>query len=103
MTNEELDEARMRESMRRTLERGFSPHDKMGFSEFAGRTAARLAREGWLPTDPILNRARDIVAKAFTDAGESVSAEGARKGMFDDYPIMRATLAALQTAKGDHT
>lgn len=86
VTNQELDEARGREAYRRAVgdRVGREIGHNFNLAAEAGITGARLGREGWMPVQPLLQQARDIVAQVLADADEPVSAEAARKGMFDD-------------------
>lgn len=99
MTPEELDIARAREAHKRT----FPVH---AWVTGAGHEeslieAARLARTGWTPVDPLLIEAREIVAK-WIDANPNklkMLASGVRYGAFDADPSVEQALAALRRGK----
>jgi hypothetical protein len=84
MTNEELDQARADEARRIVDETGRGR---------ATAIAARLAREGWMPVDPLLIEARKICA-AKTDGDFKHSQF--MSGNLDDSPYIELALAALK-------
>jgi len=85
MTDEELDKARADEAWR-----------KSDTVPAALTCAARLAREGWMPVDPLLLEAREIYARAL-EANDGVYApKECRSGLCDDSAAISAVLAALR-------
>jgi hypothetical protein len=91
MTNEELDEATADEAWR-LLDEG----------QDVALIAARLAREGWTPPEPVdpdLVAVREIVAVAFENANSTATAKGARLGTYDAEPLVLAALAAYKAGR----
>ena len=86
MTDEELDMARANEAMRRD---GADPDMTLCVI-----TAARLAREGWMPVDDDLIEARECAAMA-----NPLAADGYRKGIYDTSGTIQAILIAIKRAK----
>lgn len=83
MTDEELDEARAREGIRLS---GGVWVESGDWRQAAAKQAARLAREGWDPEDPLLWIAREIAARySFSDRADVVPEVG-----------VQAALAALR-------
>lgn len=95
MTDEELDSARAKEAIEICAA-------KTMFTDVIGIaiTAARLAREGWTPTDPDLIEARECVALLYERQGFTVDAQRARAGEFDDSDPVQSALLAIQRVKG---
>lgn len=101
MRPEELDDARMREAIRQMPE-FFTPGVNQ---EQIARLAARLAREGWMPVDPLLVEARELVAQWYDAAyfsthtggylGAAPIASRIRSGRQDDAQV-QITLKAIQ-------
>ena len=91
MTPEQLDEARAREASKRTWPSA-SFDNQCDFDDYA-ITAARLAREGWTPTDPDLIEAREVVARLLGEEGAHISAAHARRGCVDASDAVQAALA----------
>jgi hypothetical protein len=87
MTNEELDQARADEARRIVDETGRGR---------ATAIAARLAREGWMPVDPLLIEAREIFARQFEEAQAHGAARQCRDGKYDSHPHAKRILAALK-------
>lgn len=88
MTDEELDLARAEEARRLwTAQEGIQPHDTV--------IAARLAREGWTPTDPLLIEAREICAAYARVHGEATAPHYAG-GHYDNQNDVQCTLTALR-------
>jgi len=82
MTDEELDKARAEEAWR-----------KSDTVPAALTCAARLAREGWMPVDPLLLEAR----KLFADSAENKEeAHIYLAGRFDHWSEFQIVLAALR-------
>lgn len=63
--------------------------------------AARLGREGWTPTDPLLIRAREIVANANEDAKNYAGAvlAGRDDGCFEVQMVLAALREGIRMAK----
>lgn len=98
MTNEELDVARAAEACRLWKERnpeGYLTHANREMTEIA----ARLAREGWEPVDPIVLKAREIVADHFERRGMEAYAGKVRKGYQDRDAGMLIALKALKSCE----
>lgn len=92
MTDEELDMARGDEAVRQlnaVNHRGYPDG-----SDYAAR-AARLAREGWTPEDPILKEAREVYASSFAWRDEPLPQQ-IRRGDHDANPFMVVLIAALR-------
>lgn len=89
MTNEELDRARAIEAHKRISKSSVSFEYLDNSAKEERILAAKLAREGWMPVDPKLIRAREIVAK------EVAYPEDIIKGLWDNTPIIKAVLVAL--------
>lgn len=102
MTEEELDIARADEAKRRAYEEsGFSPSEVQAQRDRrATIAAARLAREGWKPTDPLLIEAREAAALALEAAGGAGFARDVRPGLRDDTLSVQAALIALKRRDG---
>jgi len=96
MTDEELDEARAKEAQRIWA---MSPLN--GVSSCV--IAARLAREGWTPPDPVLLRARELAARFCEGQGGYAPGviEGYRAGMFDNSTFLKVALFVLQEGMGN--
>lgn len=97
----ELDLARAKEAHARREDVNKEEWSKLGPDYVAGMvTAARLAREGWVPVDPDLIEARQV-AEAL--AGElrwgEVSQRAIRAGKSDGYWIVRSSLAAIKRGR----
>jgi len=89
MTDDELDKARAEEALRLVKMK----YKNSGFvGDSALHIAARLAREGWMPVDPLLLEARAIVEAVVPPA----YAKKVKTGEWDGVPIIEATLAALR-------
>ena len=89
MTNEELDRARGEEATRLWKDDGISP--------FVQVIAARLAREGWTPPEPIVDP--DLVAaREWTKGvwGGSIWAFQVEAGMHDKHDVAQAFLAGIK-------
>ena len=93
MTNEELDEARAAEAVRLATNGGLTAANL----ETPARIAARLAREGWEPVDPIVLKAREIVAAENEAEGKPNFAAVVRKGVCDRHVEMSIAIAALRS------
>ena len=95
MTPEELDEARTREAMRLWGSNIWKPGDVSA----VGNIAARLAREGWTPPEPVVDP--DLLA--FREWGERRfgvnTASAYRLGDCDDTAIADAYLAGASMAR----
>lgn len=76
MTDEELDEARIAEARR--LTGGWALCEPVLM-----RSLARLAREGWMPTDPLLIEAREIVGNHYDGLGYLDTSKEVRAGRRD--------------------
>jgi len=90
MTNEELDKATADEAWRLLEE-----------SQDVAVIAARLAREGWKPPEPVdpdLLVVREISAKQFEGAEAVVSAD-IRLGKYDGDAVLICALAAYKAGK----
>ena len=95
MTDEELDKARADEAWRLAGINDPSTQTVL-WSRKAVYAAARLAREGWMPVDPLLLEAREIYARAL-EANDGVYApKECRSGLCDDSAAISAVLAALR-------
>ena len=98
MTPEELDWAIGREALRICEERPGG----LKFRELA-QTAARLAREGYTPPEPVdpylLVVVREIVAKVFEEKGWHDAAGQARKGQTDKGATLIAALDAYNAGR----
>lgn len=88
MTDEELDRARAIEAHRQ-VDPKFCFDYLTQESQKARILAAKLAREGWMPVDPKLIRAREIAAEIFKYAEDYSS------GRHDDSPFIKGILVAL--------
>ena len=88
MTNEELDRARADEAHRLWQKGGLMGNPVI--------IAARLAREGWTPPDPLLKEAREVCAQVEEGRGSHSTAESFRTGAFDMSGVMEYALAALK-------
>ncbi len=94
MTNEELDEARAKEAWRKC--------DALGFGkDYESPTviAARLAREGWTPPEPV---DPDVLAYREWEAGlakDPIYRDKALSGEWDRYPSGRAFVAGARMAR----
>ncbi len=62
--------------------------------------AAKLSREGWIPTDPLLIEAREIAALVAESLRQYVKAEAYRSGREDNDELLVALLAALKSREG---
>lgn len=96
MTPEELDKARADEAWRL---QGIMIDS--GHIESIGIIAARLAREGWMPPEPVdpdLLAVREISAKQFEGAEAVVSAD-IRLGKYDGDAVLICALAAYKAGK----
>lgn len=90
MTPEELDKARVKEARRLWHEQG-APHPQ------PIEIAARLAREGWTPPDPISPRV--LAAREYTKSIQgSAVADAIDAGLWDDKFDVRAFLAGFAAA-----
>lgn len=58
--------------------------------------AARLGRENWTPTDPLLVRAREVCASLLVDATGTATPQAYLEGKRDDHPWITLALAALR-------
>jgi hypothetical protein len=102
MTDEELDMAVGHEAVRLWRESGASAFTPM---TDVATTAARLAREGWMPVDPDLLAVREIVAVEWEKwcAKHQVTthygAKLTRSGHCDRDHSFRAALAAYKAGK----
>lgn len=101
LTDEELDRARAIEGQRlawlaknNSKSRGF-PH-LHELDQNARILAAKLAREGWVPVDPKVIRAREIVAVIHSSLNKSEIL----RGSYDKSPIIEAVLMALNEKTG---
>ena len=92
LTPEQLDEARAQEAITRFI-RGESVKTYEGLAHLA----ARLAREGWTPTDPDLIEARGLVATVV--APSTTIADIYRAGEMDCSPHVRVALAAIKRGR----
>lgn len=88
MTDDELDTARMYEAQRRH-------GGGLMTAESMAKCAARLAREGWTPTDPDLVLAREVARKYFKNPGPEYT-----DGAMDDTLGVEIALAAIRAARG---
>lgn len=89
MTDEELDLARANEALRIWTAAGY-------VDPVPAIIAARLAREGWMPVDPLLVEAREICAADVERLENHWTADIYRKGRYDSGTLVRVTLAALK-------
>ena len=100
MTNEELDEARVKEGWRIVQDR--PPTHVIFFGEVA-REVARLAREGWTPPEPVSDDVLAARALLKTQLSEVLHGE-VDAGEFDHVPEVAAYLAGCtrgrEEAKG---
>jgi hypothetical protein len=96
MTPEELDEARAIEAQRR-----WAHSEQTGSSSWV--IAARLAREGWTPPEPVdpdLLIAREASAQEWEGrSGDSDTARRTRNGWVDDGKAVTACLFAARMAR----
>lgn len=90
MTDEELDEARAKEAMRRV---NVEADPDVPIIRQLARIGAMLGRTGWMPEDPLLTEARRM-ATPYIGFGTTIRA--VMEGEFDDGPLVRAILAALR-------
>lgn len=99
MTNvKKLDEARAAEACRLWKERnpeGYLTHANREMTEIA----ARLARKGWEPIDPIMLKAREIVADFWEGRGHEEIAERVRGGGLDGSEYMLIAVAVLKSCE----
>lgn len=91
MTNEELDKVRARKAYE-------SAPANSSLIQIA-EEAARLAREGWVPQDPVLVEARKIVAEVWQKRNHSSFAESTLRGNEDDTASIEAVCIALRRGK----
>jgi len=92
MTDEELDKARADEAWRLAGINDPATQTVL-WSRKAVYAAARLAREGWMPVDPLLLEAR----KLFADSAENKEeAHIYLAGRFDHWSEFQIVLAALR-------
>ena len=100
MTNEELDEARVKEGWRIVQDR---PPTHVFFFGEVGRVVARLAREGWTPPEPVSDDVLAARALLKTQLSEVLHGE-VDAGEFDHVPEVAAYLAGCtrgrEEAKG---
>lgn len=89
MTDEELDKARSDEAWR--IWRSYAPNFPIDGITVA-TIGARLAREGWMPIDPDLIKAREICG----DQGSDTTRRLYNSGRFDDSLQMRIALASIK-------
>lgn len=95
MTDDELDTARMYEAQRRH-------GGGLMTAESMAKCAARLAREGWTPTDPDLVLAREVVVSVWkTQAVRSQQTDDCLAGIWDDNVPVQIALAAIRAARGE--
>jgi hypothetical protein len=92
MTDEELDEARALEAV--TQSKAYFLLNNNPSPVASARIAARLAREGWKPEDPLLKEAREIVQR--TCILTSIGRDRLIAGMDDGAMLVRLSLAALK-------
>lgn len=98
MTDEELDRARAEEAIRQeeaevSAGAGWAPTIR------AAQTAARLARTGWMPVDPLLLKARKVAAEYASLPIPFYRAEYVDEilaGKHDDGGDVQIALAALR-------
>jgi len=91
MTNEELDEARANEALRVW---GEQPLEDPGYCSF-GVIAARLAREGWTPPEPVVDP--DLVAgRAWCAEHFPGDRFGYLRGDYDSQVRIRAFIAGIK-------
>ena len=88
MTDEELDEARALEAHKIARVVMWQHYMRVV------KVAARLAREGWMPEDPLLKEAREIVASL--NEGFTSYILNLREGRHDDSDDIAVALAALK-------
>jgi len=97
MTNEELDRARGAEAYRLWE----SAESRVG-EENRAMIAARLAREGWKPPEPVdpdVLAVREIVAREWEKVGFRGDATDARSGNSDSRWYVSFALAAYKAGK----
>jgi hypothetical protein len=95
MTPEELDKARSDEAWR------IWERQPDSLPETA-TIAARLAREGWAPPEPVdpdLLVVREIMAEEYEKAGWPALAKSAREGKLDEHRYMRGALIVYKAGK----
>lgn len=92
MTNEELDKARGKEAIRIWRKRG---GDHLAFATIA----ARLAREGWNPPEPVDPDLLAFRAFASKEAKSASLAEAYRDGEMDSGASARLFLAGARMAR----
>lgn len=97
MTPEQLDEARAREAQRQ-----IDPDCAWEIQGQPFKTkmalAARLAREGWTPTDPDLIEAREVCAPILARM-RGVHEDAVFRGVFDLDPDLQCALAAIKRGR----
>ena len=95
MTPEQLDEARAKKAHDDTRPGCTTIFDpKKWWTDKAMIEAARLAREGWTPTDPDLIEAREIVAAVCY-----LNRESYLNGEQDETPFVQRSLAAIKRGR----
>ena len=97
MTPEEMDKARAKEAWRIYMT---NPPGMTG--KRLAMIAARLAREGWMPPEPVdpdLLAVREIVAEWWDGMGSSYSAREVRAGRCDMHDLIKVALAAYKAGK----
>ncbi len=94
MTNEELDKARADEAYNRWYR--LNAVGETGRQVTSALIAARLAREGWTPEDPLLQEARELCAQWYDKRPGPYTAAGYRKGDNDHRDLMVIALSALR-------
>lgn len=95
-TEEELDRARAEEALRLVGLSLCLDYVSGTLAQNACGHAARLAREGWTPTDNLLIEAREAAAQYWEAQGLSQWAENCRSGKCDGDDEVRAALIALK-------
>lgn len=70
---------------------------KAAIAELEAWKANAVARYPDLAVDPVLHKARELLAVAMAPLGQAADV---RDGMFDDTPAMTAIRAALRTSQG---
>lgn len=98
MTDEELDRARAEEAWQR-CQNSEAVKAPRGSEEDYGVIAARLARTGWTPTNPLLLQAREIAAKWWEDHGPPWAAYQTREGNQDDSAVVQCALRGLELGR----
>ena len=94
MTNEELDEARVKEGWRIVQDR---PPTHVFFFGEVGREVARLAREGWTPPEPVSD---DVLAmREWLKSDGFYGETNIDAGACDDTTDARAYLAGCTAAR----